>query len=189
MYPSLLRWGLIWGLATSFGVSENFAIAPELIYTQKGASIKYDDGDNYSRGSSRLSFIEIPFLGRALFGDVVKGYVNVGPSFGYWMGGSAISKTKIDGETERESAKLKFVSDSDQVNFDEEIPVPAEEANRVEVGAILGGGVAFGTGAGDILLDLRYQAGLTNMMDSEDDDYKQKNNGLSISMIYLLGSR
>lgn len=177
------------GLATSFNVSENFAVAPELIYTQKGASTKAEDGDNYGKITSKLSFIEIPVLGRVSFGDVVKGYVNVGPSLGYWIGGSTTIKAKTNGESEKERRKLKFVSEGDQINFDEEIPIPAEEANRLEIGAVLGGGAMLNTGAGDILFDLRYQAGLTNMIDFDDDDYKFRNNGLAISVIYLLGSR
>ena len=59
-----------------------------------------------------------------------------------------------------------------------------EEANRIEIGAVVGGGVKMATILGDVLLDLRYQRGF-NSTQKVEDGIKPKNNVLSFSVIYL----
>lgn len=177
------------GVGASFSISDNFAIAPELIYTQKGGSAKQERGEDFIKYTRRNNYVEIPVLTRATFGNTVKGYVNAGPSVGYWVGGSLRSKVKVNGEVESESTKFKFVSKDDEIGSNE-VPILKDRANRVELGAALGGGVMFDTSAGDVLLDIRYQAGLTSLVKpSDNDDVTIKNNGLSVSAIYLLDFR
>ncbi len=188
--------GLNLGVATSFGITENFAIAPELIFTQKGSRLEGEFTDSFSGDfgqiettitfdeRQKLNYLEMPVLARVTFGNTVKGYVNAGPSVGYWLGGSLKSEEGDESET----YKIKFVDEGDDV-ADDEISVDKERANRLEVGAAIGGGVMVNTGAGDLLFDVRYQRGLNNIFDYEDDDLTAKNHGFAVSVIYLLGSK
>lgn len=188
------------GVASSFNITDNIAIAPELIFTQKGSRVKAEaemilDGTTeipmkYSYTEHiKLNFLEVPILARVAFGNTVKGYANVGPSFGYWLGGKISSDEEFGGESKSEDYKIKFVSEYDDDSDDAEIL--KEDANRLEIGAVLGGGLMLDTSAGSLLFDIRYQAGLTSLSDYEDmgGEEKVKNNGLSISVIYLLGTK
>ena len=187
------------GVATSFEITENFSFAPELIFTQKGSRLTAEGTDQFFDGVAdvemefsysekiKLNYLEMPVLARVAFGNTVKGYVNAGPSLGYWLGGKTVYEEEFNGESDSDEYKIKFVSEYDEDSDDAEIL--KDEANRLEVGALVGGGLMLNTGAGDILLDVRYQAGLTNMIDFDEDDEQFKNNSLSFSVIYLLGSR
>lgn len=176
------------GVATSFGITDNVSIAPELIFSQKGSSQKVEEGDDYYKFRIRSNFIEMPVLARVAFGDAVKGYVNAGPSVGYWLGGNLKRDVEINGEAESEDMKYKFITESDfDPNADYE-QLPEDSYNRLELGAAIGGGVMLDTSVGDLLLDIRYQVGLSNMVTNEgDEDDKWKNNGLSVSFVYLFG--
>ena len=189
------------GVASSFNITDNFAIAPELIFTQKGSRVKSEGAEMILDGTTeipmeysytervKLNFLEMPVLARIAFGNTVKGYANVGPSFGYWLGGKFSYDSEVNGESESEDSKIKFVSEYDDDSDDAEIL--KEDVNRLEIGAVLGGGLMLDTSAGSLLFDVRYQAGLTNLSNYEDMDgeEKVKNNGLSISVIYLLGTK
>ena len=178
--------GINIGAAFSFSINENFAIAPELIFSQKGFKYKEEDGDDSY--SVTTNYIDLPILARVSFGDATKGYVNAGPTFGYWLGGSE----KYTEEGESEKAKIVFADNESEVSEDDSF-YPKEFYNRTEIGAAIGGGVMFDTGAGNLLLDLRYNAGLTNLVDKDlmeaADIKKQKNSGLSLSIIYLFGTK
>lgn len=191
--------GFNFGVATSFGITDNFTIAPELIFTQKGAKTKYEGTEMDFDGTAsvevdyaytevtKLNYLEMPVLGRVAFGSVVKGYINAGPSLGYWLGGKVKEEEELGSQSDSYDGKIKFVSEYSEDS--EDLEILSEDANRVELSAVLGGGIMLDTPAGDMLLDLRYQAGLTNLVDYDEEDEKIKNYGLSVSLIYLLGSR
>lgn len=187
------------GVATSFGISENFSIAPELIFAQKGSRVKYEgstitfdgttsvDIDYKEDYMTKLNYLEMPVLARFAFGSSTKGYLNLGPSVGYWLGGKSKYTLEAGDESEEGTAKIKFVSEYSEDSEDDEYL--KEEAKRLEVGGIVGGGMMLPTSAGNILLDIRYQAGFTSLFDFDEEDEKFKNNGLSVSLIYLFGSK
>ena len=189
------------GVASSFNITDNFAIAPELIFTQKGRRAKAEGTEIILDGTTeipmeysyteriKLNFLEVPVLARVAFGNTVKGYANVGPSFGYWLGGKFSYDSEFEGESESEDYKIKFVSEYDDDSDDAEIL--KEDARRLEIGAVLGGGLMLDTSVGDLLFDVRYQAGFTDLVDYEDvdEDATFKNNGLSFSVIYLLRTK
>lgn len=149
------RPGVIFGLASSFHMSPNFAIAPEVNFSQRG--YKWE-GNNAGLINSdvRTNYLEIPVLFRLSFGEILKGYVNAGPAFSYWLGGKG---------------------DVEDINFSE-----IDDAKRWEIGASLGGGVQLDTEAGSFLIDLRYTRGF-NELRYDNDDFK--NQLISTSLILL----
>ena len=180
-----LNVGINIGAAFSFSINENIAIAPELTFSQKGFKEKEENGDDSY--SVTTNYIDLPILVRASFGDAIKGYFNAGPTFGYWLGG----QVKYVEEGESEKSKIVFAENESEVDEDDTF-YPKEYFNRMEIGAAIGGGVMFDTGNGNLLLDVRYNAGLTNIVDKDllesNDIKKQKNAGLSLSVIYLFGT-
>ena len=75
----------------------------------------------------------------------------------------------------------------------QDIQVNDEFVNRFEFGGAIGGSVQFNTGAGDLLLDLRYTAGFTDLIEDqegvfnirEENSDRFRNQVFNISLIYL----
>lgn len=159
------RPGIMLGLASSFHLTENFAIAPELIYSQRGfieEGTSITDGEIFDT-ENRYNFIELPVLFRLSFGDVLKGYVNAGPTFSYFLGGK---ENDID------------------VSFDD-----LDEENRLEIGGSIGAGVQLDTEAGSFLIDLRYTRGFTDAYkDISTNRENFKHQLISTSLIFLVPS-
>lgn len=158
------RPGLVIGLATSFRAGENFAIAPEFNYVQKGSKL---EGSYSPIGTAfpfneefdvKLNYIELPLLFRAHFGDVLGGYVNAGPTFSYLFSG-------------------EFVRDGE----DEDFEVEDASFNRFQLGAAIGGGVALNTEIGTFLIDIRYTRDFSKLYDDNQDD---RTNTISLANYY-----
>ncbi|RZK37429.1 MAG: PorT family protein [Hymenobacter sp.] len=70
------------GVLLNFGVSDNFSIQPEFVYSQKGVNIKdYSYGGNTTnRNKTTLGYLDVPIMFRYNIGQDGKGlYVEVGP--------------------------------------------------------------------------------------------------------------
>lgn len=156
------RPGITLGIASSFQINEMFAIAPELNYSQRGYKMEFADFPDES-SELRFNYLEVPILFRLSFGDVLKGYVNAGPAFSYWLGG------KDD--------------DGDKIDFDD-----SEDFKRFEIGASVGGGVQLDTEAGSFLIDLRYTRGFTDLIGDLSGDDQFKNQLIGVSLIFLVPS-
>lgn len=184
------------GLAANMMISEHFSVAPEVLFSQKGLKYRAQQTfvdatgtlDYTNTMAVTLSYLEVPLLARVTFGNTFKGYVNIGPSVGYWLGGRYKAEGYMEGEPFSEREKLKFVDQYSDNNSEGEIQ--RDEANRLELGAVVGGGLMVATSAGDVLLDLRYQRGLTSIQKLEEsEDDRLENNTLSVSVIYLFLSK
>ena len=170
------------GAAFSIPVNEMFSIAPEISFSQKGRKATGEDSGVEMSVSQISNYIDVPVLVRASFGEGVRAYVNAGPAFNYWTGGKLKVKATFEGETEKETYKIVFLEEGEEEKEDE---AGIDNANRLEVAAAIGGGVMFNAGAGDLLVDLRYNAGLNSFVDFGEEEGKAKNNVLSLSVIYL----
>ena len=182
------------GLATNITISEHFSLAPELLFSQKGLKSRYLDTYEDATGTldytstlvAKITYLEVPVLARLTFG---RAYFNLGPSVGYWLGGSYKESGYDAREPYSEEGRIKFVTAYSEDDRGEG-EILREDAQRLELGAVFGGGIIMNTSAGDILLDLRYQRGLTNLQKLEDTGYDRfKNNTVSASIIYLFLSK
>ena len=155
------------GLITDIAFTDNLSLQTEFLYSQKGHRLNYNfdtidfSVDGYYK--YRLDYFEIPVLLRVSFGGGdVKGYLNAGPYWSYWMGG----KTKIRYEMPDGAEDFEF---SESLDFETDWISDVNEPNRVDVGLIIGGGFAYNTGPGNLLIDFRYGIGfkdMTNWIDS-----------------------
>jgi hypothetical protein len=167
------------GLASQFTMGEVFSIAPELIYTQRGYLVEYNAG---WENNVRYDYLSLPVMFRLSFGDVLKAYVNAGPTFGYFLGG----RYKLEGDL-----PAGIGEQNQKITFDGDVDSPGDpwdlDASRLEIGGAIGGGIMLDTEGGTFLIDLRYTQGFTNIADfSETDSYK--NQVVSVSLIYLVPS-
>lgn len=164
------------GLASQFRMGEMFSIAPELMYTQRGYLVEYGAG---WENRVRYDYLNVPVMFRAAFGDVLKGYVNAGPTLGYLLGGRYRTEGTLPAGLTPLDEKIVFEGTSDN-RWD-------LDANRLEVGGAIGGGIMLDTEGGSFLIDLRYTQGFTEIANFADDD-GYKNQVVSVSLIYLVPS-
>lgn len=167
----LVYMGAAFGAVAELKISDHFAIQPELMITQKGFKVDYDDyyyyyyygyGSSSTETKFRLNYIEAPILAKGIFGnEFISGYVAAGPVFGYAASGS----TYFNG------TKVKFGEDE------------WDGFKRFEISASAGAGVGLSVGTGQVFLDLRYLFGLSNLAD--DDEFKAWNRTMGISVGYL----
>jgi hypothetical protein len=170
------RTGFVAGLG--FGIpitSDNFfMIQPEILYIQKGANFS-TTGTTTRVGNTYINYAELPVLAKINFGgESFRAYVNAGPSVSYALFG----RTNQNGAV----VDVKFGDDAD-VTFN----------NRIDFGLQFGGGIGFKAGPGDILLDLRYGLGLSNLLDrpvaGTDSEAQNRVYALTLGYAIPLGSR
>lgn len=142
--------GFVGGAFVSFGLGSLFAIQPELLYSQKGfkaseGSLEAQLGTNY---------IEIPVLLKAQFKlAMLRPAIYVGPVVSF--------------ET---SCNLDLPGVSVDCDDDEGFI----DRKTTDWGAVFGANVDLILGPVILLLDGRYQMGLTNLADVEDSDESVK---------------
>jgi len=131
--------GFVAGGFVEVPFAPQFAFAPEVLFTQKGAKGDLDfDGDEYT-ASLNVTQVQVPLLFKANFsGGSVRPFVVVGPAFGF---------------TAKADSKLKFNGE----DFDEEDI--KDDVESVEFSLVFGGGVRFGNAT----VEARYDLGLNDL--------------------------
>ena len=130
--------GLQVGVSFQAGITSKISLLPELYFMVKGGQI-YADPQIASKTTLRFYTLELPVLARFHFG---KFHVNAGPSLAYNLSG----RRKMEGS----STALSFNNSS-------------EGFRRLDAGVQIGGGYRFKIKQKNLVLDLRYARGLTNV--------------------------
>lgn len=142
-------------------ISEKFAIQPELLYSTQGGkekeSIDIDGTDYTATLSYKLSYITIPVMAKYY---VAKSFsLEIGPQIGFLT--SAKGEIEASGESVEVDIKDYVTSTDFGVNF--------------------GAGYDFSE---KLSASLRYNLGLSNINDDEEDDSNIKNSVFSIALGY-----
>ena len=132
------RIGFHAGVFTQIPVGSAFAIQPELLYTNKGASTNYRTLGVNSRASYNLNYVDLPVLATLKLGDAVE--IQAGPYAGYLL------NTNVTNEGVFNSA----------------ISLNADNFNRVDYGLAGGLNVYFG----QVFVGARYSQGLRQIAES-----------------------
>jgi hypothetical protein len=135
------RTGFAAGAFVTLGLTDRFAVQPEIIYTQKGA--EYDSGPRPYE--YQLSYVEVPLLCKLTLagrGAAFRPNLYVGPFVGFKV--SAKTETYLDSEQEE--------------SVGENFPC----ARRIDAGYAVGVGADLILGPGRALLDLRYGRSLVS---------------------------
>lgn len=160
------RFGLAGGGFIRFPFGPLLSLQAELLYAQKGFEIAFEDEDlgEFDIGF-HLDYVEIPLLLRIALptGPMLSPYVLMGPAVAL----EASCKSKVE-----------FSGLSASVDCDETDPETGISADTksVDVGAALGGGVAFPMGPGSLSVEGRYTFGLVDINDIEGADAAEMKN-------------
>lgn len=128
------RIGFHAGVFTQIPVGSAFAIQPELLYTNKGASSNYRSPGQDGNASFNLNYIDLPVLATLKLGDAVE--IQAGPYAGYLLNSG--------------------VSNSGGILGNSAINLGTDQFNRFDYGLAGGVNVYFG----QVLLGVRYSQGL-----------------------------
>jgi hypothetical protein len=144
------RTGFVGGAFVTLGLGSLFAVQPELLYSQKGFKAE-ESGQSAQLGTN---YIEIPVLLKAQFKlAMLRPAVYAGPVASF--------------ET---SCNLDVVG----VSFDCDDGEGFVDRKKNEWGAVFGANVDLLLGSITLILDGRYQLGLTNLADVPDGDDEVK---------------
>jgi hypothetical protein len=137
------------GVVADFGITENFSIIPELLFSQRGAKAKNSDleGTGFSGASTTLNYLQLPINAAYKFdvGNGSKLFVFAGPYLGYGISASS----KVEGGEQGLSADMKFGSNEMLKAFD------------------FGLNVGVGYQYDKVFFKLQYNQGLTNIYNTE----------------------
>ncbi len=132
------------GASFQAGVTPRVSLLTELYFMMKGGGLNAKNPLTTYNTNIRLYTLELPLLARVHFGKL---HFNAGPSIAYNIYGSR----KIEGST----SDISF-------NYS------AEGFKRWEAGIQMGGGYRFQTKRKSILMDVRYNYGLTDISNGEE---------------------
>lgn len=166
--------GFAAGGFVNFGVSDNFSIQPELLYSQKGAS---QDGYSYPSGTTTkndgtakttLGYLDVPIMLRYNIGEDGKGFfVEVGPQGSFVL------------------HRRSFIEDGGgtQVGSSE---TTTDNLNKVVLGYV--GGVGYQITSG-LQLGLRYTGDFTQVAKQENGALNVHNSVFQFQVGYAFGGK
>ena len=172
------RVGLTLGLGVNIPQNAVLSFQTEVLYTSKGFAAE-DNGVADYEGWFSLNYLEVPILAKATFGTKRLGaYANGGLSFAYLLGGRVKGRYDI-------ANLIRDDIDERLVFTDQPNPLLLHElnANRVDVGLNLGGGLNFSAGPVPLFIDLRYILGMVD----HDKDQASKNRTFAITLGSQIG--
>jgi len=154
VYNNSVKYGAIGGVFGRYTLTDIFAVQPEVLFAMKGA--KYETEGVKSQ--QEINYIEIPVLVRATMQNEgkLKPSLFAGPAIGILL--------------------------SNKITNGEEIDIK-DASNGSDIGLVFGAGAEYMLEKGCVLLDARYELGLTSTMKSAEDK-EVKNSVISIMIGY-----
>jgi hypothetical protein len=171
------------GLTADFGVSSHFSICAELNYSSQGGKrngLQPLTSDQVSglplpagmtlyanfRNETVIDYVEIPLMAKLAWGGRLRFFVQAGPYIGFRT--RAVTQTRGTSLLYLDSAGTMPIPDPSTGQ-----PLPAfsfdadtdnkQDIHSTNAGITGGAGVATRLGPGDIILDARFEVGLTNI--------------------------
>jgi hypothetical protein len=175
------RRGPFLGLSAELALAPHFSLVAELNYTSQGGKKDgmqiitpsllptalplpsgmrlYADFSN----ESVLDYVEVPLLARLGFGNRVRWYVNAGPYVGFLVRARALTAgTSVFYLDENGTVPLVIPPATAPLPFDMEADTDVRNSLKdMNVGVCGGAGVMIPAGPGDLVIDARFQLGLT----------------------------
>jgi Outer membrane protein beta-barrel domain len=170
------------GAVADISLTNNITFHPELNYTEKG--FKSNVGTDLSlfgttlpigaRVNTTVKYIDMPLAIKYNFGNTegVHFYGMAGPTLGYAMSGQLESYAKVL----IVDVKLSTTP----------IDLTAQNYKRFEVGGMLGAGVSFPIGNGNLFMDARYTHSFMDVYEVPVVGAKVRNQGFGFSLGYSI---
>lgn len=168
------------GLVSEIMLGKNFGFQPELSYEKSGFQINEGiDLDIFNipiplgvKAKVKVDYLTIPILAKYKIGSgPVKGYVTAGPNFRY----------ALKGELKTFATVI-----IDIPVYSQDIDFSGENVQRMDIGGVIGAGVSFTTGPGQLFIDARYNHGFTQVDNFKFADLQIKNTGMGINIGYMM---
>ena len=160
------------GLFVDVGITGNFSIIPELLFSQRGAMQWFEDednSDNYLKYYITLNYLQVPvnLAYKVNMGRSSKLFLFAGPYVGYALSGNREMELKLDGEKESFKEKMEIGSEVDQ-------------CKALDYGINIGTGIQFGKS----FIKLQYNMGLNNLYNHDLATLKNVNVGLTYGLYF-----
>ena len=188
------REGPFFGIFTDIGLSRHFSLVVELNYTSQGGkkngmqlitnvpSGLPTDMDYYAdfKNETILDYVELPVLGRLIFGEKIRFFINAGPYAGYLVRAKA----------ETSGSSLIFLDQAgtmpifpSAVSFDASTDV-MDSLKKWNFGLLGGVGVIFAAGPGNLILEAHFQLGLSDIQKDVTTSGKSQTGAVVVSLGY-----
>jgi len=172
---------LIWKTGFEFGVLANVSLTEQLylqsefLVTQKGFKEEFGDDELFNQLTA--TYWQLPVTVQYRRGFELEYYGSLGFYVGRWQSGKLKSRIEEGGQIIEED--YEFTSSYNIEGFKD---------NRTDFGAIVSAGIIYPLSINHIMLDVRYNHGLTDVNDlqTEPEGYsKQNNQNLVVSLTLL----
>lgn len=166
-------------------------------WTRKGSNIESENVvyqfsnsngtiDIYTEGTEKLNYLTIPAHLKVFFrGKTIGSYLMIGPEFNFALSGKySINYVDTDGAIVKEAEDV-LNSNGVESNGDIEFGSGrSDDYGSFDFGIGMGGGLYYELEVGRITFDARYYFGMSNLLNTEDDDLKLKNKNLIVQIGY-----
>ena len=168
------------GIVSEVMLGKNFGFQPELSYEKSGFKINEGmDLDVFNipvpigvKAKVKVDYLSMPILAKYKMGTgPVKAYVSAGPNFRYALKGDVQTYATVIIDIPVWSQAIDFSGDNVQ---------------RMDIGGVVGAGVSFTTGPGQLFLDARYNHGFTQVDNFSFADLQIRNTGMGINIGYMM---
>ncbi len=156
VYNNSIKYGGTGGVFMRYTLSDILAVQPEALFAMKGAKYEAEG----LKSQEKVNYIEVPVLVRATMPNEskVKPSVFLGPAIGILL--------------------------SNKITNGEEIDIK-DDTKSIDIGVVAGAGVEYVLENGCVLLDARYEMGLSSIMKKVGDEQREvKNSVISIMVGY-----
>jgi hypothetical protein len=199
------RQGPYFGLTADLSIAPGFSLAVDLNHTSQGGirsgmqpitmelppglpippgTILYADFHN----DTILDYVEIPVLGRFTFGGRIRAFLNAGPYIGFLVRAVALTEgTSALYLDEAGGMPIIIPPATDPMEFDLGAKTDVKDSlETVNIGLAGGGGILVPLGPGELILEARFQLGLTTLQKHPETDGKTRTGAVVISLGYVL---
>jgi Outer membrane protein beta-barrel domain len=199
------RQGPYFGLTADLALASGFSLSADLNYTSQGGkragmqpitmdlpdglpippgTILYADFDN----ETILDYVEVPVFARYTFGRKLRAFLQAGPYAGYLVRAKALTAgTSYLFLDEAGTMPVIIPPAVDPFEFDLGAKTNVRDSlEKFNVGVAGGAGLLFPLGTGDLVLEARFQLGLTTLQKYPETDGHTQTGAFIVSLGYTL---
>lgn len=155
------------GVVLEIGISDLFAIQPELMFNRRGYRTSAEEADFLTL----LNYLDVSTLAKIRLGSAqgAQFFILIGPSFGYAINGT--SKSEIGS-----------IEESEDIDFEK------AQLSQIDLRGTGGIGINLPITIGQLFIDARYDYGFLNIVDTTDptNDSEVTNQGFNVGVGVLI---
>jgi hypothetical protein len=188
-YSQKMRVGIMGGITGEMALTpkEDMSVKLDLLYVQKGVKVNgsgtEDDGSfTYTWDDKRTAMVDefcvAPFFVYSFKAQQFRPFLQIGPELGFNM---------------KHKSKDKYSASGGGLSMSKDTTEDIKDWASTDFSLNIGGGVAMAVGKGEVVLDLRYNLGLTDMdthkltpdeVADQEKEGKVKLNGIQLTLGY-----